>query len=280
LAARQGADEAQGAPVTSFVPRCLAVGAIVVLAFVGAASAAERRVVVADPAPSPAAGPLIGYLTAPKGAGPFPAVALIHSCLGLPENRAAFAATLASWGYVALYVDEFAPRGLRETCSVDFPVGPADAAAALAYLARQPFVDPARVAVAGFSQGGDVALAIATSPPDRGLRFRAAAAFYPPCANRQGEALRLPTLIVIGAADSVTPAADCRQFLAAQPPGSGEARLAVLPGAGHLFDDPASAGGRVVLGMRFAYDRAATARAEQELRRFLATNLSQTAEGD
>jgi len=269
--------------VTSLTRRCLAAVALAALSFVGSTSAAERRVVVADPAPplagAAAVGPLTGYLSAPAGAGPFPAVALIHSCLGLPENRAAFAATLASRGYVALYVDEFAPRGLTETCSVDFPVGPADAAAAFAYLARQPFVDAKRIAVVGFSQGGDVALAVAASPPF-GVSPRAAAAFYPPCANRQGEALRLPTLIVIGAADSVTPAADCRAFVAAQPPGAAVARLVVLPVAGHLFDDPASAGGRDVLGMHFAYDRAAAIRAEQELRRFLAKTLSQTADGD
>ena len=269
--------------MTSFIRRCFGALALAALAFAGAASAAERRVVVADPAPPLAGvatiGPLTGYLTAPAGAGPFPAVALIHSCLGLPENRAAFAATLASWGYVALYVDEFAPRGLHETCSVDFPVGPADAAAALAFLARQPFVDARRVAVVGFSQGGDVALALAASPP-RGVRLHAAASYYPPCANRQGETLTIPTLILVGAANSVTPAADCRTFVAAQPSGAALARLVVLPGGGHLFDDPASAGGRVVLGMHFAYDRAAAARAEQELRRFLATNLSQRVDGD
>jgi dienelactone hydrolase len=269
--------------VTSFTRHVLAAAALAVLAFAfaGAASAAERRVVVANPAPplagAAASGPLTGYLTAPSGPGPFPAVALIPSCLGLPENRAAFAATLAGWGYVALFVDEFAPRGLEETCSVDFPVGPADAAAALAYLARQPFVDARRVAVVGFSQGADVALAVAAAPP-RGARLRAAAGYYPPCANRQGETLTVPTLILVGAADSVTPAADCRAFAAAQPPGV--ANLVVLPGAGHLFDDPASAGGRVVLGMRFAYDRAAAARAEQELRRFLAKTLSRAGEGD
>ena len=263
--------------MTSFIRRCLVAAALAALVFAGDASAAERRVVVADPAPPPAAGPLTGYLTAPKGAGPFPAVALIHSCLGLPTNRAAFAATLASWGYVALYVDEFAPRGLTETCSVDFAAGPADAAAALVYLGRQPFVDAKRLAVVGFSQGGDVALAVAAAPP-RGVPLRAAAAYYPPCANRQGEALAIPTLILVGAANSVTPAADCRTFVAAQPPDV--ASLVVLPGAGHLFDDPASAGGRVVLGMHFAYDRAAAARAEQELRQFLASTLSRPGEGD
>jgi dienelactone hydrolase len=269
--------------VTSFIRRLLAASALATLAFAGATSAAERRVVVVDPAPplagAAASGPLTGYLTAPSGAGRFAAVALIPSCLGLPENRAAFAATLAGWGYVALYVDEFAPRRLRETCSVDFPVGPADAAAALAFLGRQPFVDPRRLAVVGFSQGADVALALAAAPP-RVARLRAAAGFYPPCANRQGEALAVPTLILVGAADSVTPAADCRAFVAAQPPDAAAARLVVLPGAGHLFDDPASAGGRVVLGMHFAYDGAAAARAEQELRRFLATNLSPTVDGD
>jgi dienelactone hydrolase len=261
--------------------RFFAAAAFAALSLASAASAAERRVIVADPAPPLAGaavvGPLTGYLTTPPGAGPFPAVALIHSCLGLPENRAAFAATLASWGYVALYVDEFAPRGLAETCSVDFPVGPPDAAAALAFLARQPFVDARRLAVVGFSQGGDVALAVAASPPGA-TRLSAAAAYYPPCANRQGERLAVPTLILVGKADSVTPAEDCRAFAAGQAPG--ETQLVVLPGAGHLFDDPASAGGRLVLGMHFAYDRAATARAEQELRRFLAATLSQRRDGD
>jgi dienelactone hydrolase len=260
--------------------RFFAAAAFAALSLASAASAAERRVIVADPAPPLAGaavvGPLTGYLTTPPGAGPFPAVALIHSCLGLPENRAAFAATLASWGYVALYVDEFAPRGLAETCSVDFPVGPPDAAAALAFLARQPFVDARRLAVVGFSQGGDVALAVAASPP--GATRLSAAAYYPPCANRQGERLAVPTLILVGKADSVTPAEDCRAFAAGQAPG--ETQLVVLPGAGHLFDDPASAGGRLVLGMHFAYDRAATARAEQELRRFLAATLSQRRDGD
>jgi dienelactone hydrolase len=263
--------------LTWLIRRWLAAATFAVLATASAAAAAERRVVVADPAAAPADGPLTGYLTAPVGAGPFPAVALIHSCLGLPQNRAAFAATLASWGYVALWVDEFAPRGLHETCSVEFPVGPADATAALAYLARQPFVDPRRLAVVGFSQGADVALALATSPP-RDARMRAAAGYYPPCANRQGESVKVPTLILVGAADSVTPAADCRAFVDDQPPGA--AGLVVLPGAGHLFDDPASAGGRIVLGMHFAYDRAAATRAEGELRRFLKARLSQSQDGD
>ena len=62
--------------MTSFIRRFLAAVALAALAFAGAASAAERRVVVADPAPplagAAAAGPLTGYLTAPPAPGRFP----------------------------------------------------------------------------------------------------------------------------------------------------------------------------------------------------------------
>ena len=81
--------------------------------------------------------PIQGYLSRPKGAGPFPAVVLLHSCLGLPAERAAIGERIATWGYVALYVDDFATRGLKETCAVDFKPAVADAYGALD-LSGQP----------------------------------------------------------------------------------------------------------------------------------------------
>ena len=99
--------------------------------------------------------PIQGYLSRPKGAGPFPAVVLLHTCLGLPAERASIGARIAAWGYVALFVDDFATRGLKETCAVDFPQALADAEGALAYLASLPYVDRPRIAAVGFSQGGD-----------------------------------------------------------------------------------------------------------------------------
>ena len=150
--------------------------------------------------------PIQGYLSRPKGAGPFPAVVLLHTCLGLPAERASIGERIAAWGYVALFVDDFATRGLKETCAVDFKPALADADGALAYLASLPYVDRTRIAAVGFSQGGDTALKIAS----RGAAgFKAAAAFYPPCANLDGAALTIPTLILVGAKDEVTPARDC-----------------------------------------------------------------------
>ena len=218
-----------------------------------------------------------GYLAKPKGAGPFPAVILLHSCLGLPSNRRAIEASLAGSGYVALFVDDFSTLGLKETCAVDFPQALPDAYGALAYLSRLPYVDRSRIAAVGFSQGADTALRIAApgaassfAIPD-GLKFKAAAAFYPPCSNVEGERLDIPTLVLVGAADGVTPAADCERLARDN---SGDVKLVVYPGAGHCFDDPAFGGGKRVMGMMLKYDPDAAKRSKQDLGGFLAENLA------
>ncbi len=221
--------------------------------------------------------PIQGYLTKPKGAGPFPAVVLLHTCLGLPEARASIGQRIAAWGYIALFVDDFATRGLKETCAVDFQQALPDAYGAQAYLANLPYVDRARIAAVGFSQGGDTALKIATGggagpAGGGGAVFKAAAAFYPPCANVAGATLVIPTLILVGAKDEVTPAADCAELAKRQP--AGMAKLVLYPGAAHGFDIPEFGAGTRVMGMLLAYDRSAAQRSWAELRSFLAARLA------
>jgi dienelactone hydrolase len=212
--------------------------------------------------------PIEGYLSRPKGAGHFPAVVLLHTCLGLPAERASIGERIAAWGYVGLFVDDFSTRGLKETCAVDFNQALADADGALAYLASLPYVDRTRIAAVGFSQGGDTALKIAT----RGAAgFKAAAAFYAPCANLAGATLDITTLILVGAKDEVTPAADCAKLAKQQT--AGIVKLVVYPGAAHAFDLPEFGAGRQVMGMSLAYDRNAAARSWTELRNFLAARL-------
>ncbi len=221
-----------------------------------------------------------GYFTKPNGDGPFPAVVLLHSCLGLPANRRSIANTIARWGYVALFVDDFTTRGIKETCAVDFPEGVSDAFGALLYLSKLPYVDSTRIAAVGYSQGADVALDIASSrfasafaiPQD--LKFKAAAAFYPPCANQATATLKIPTLILIGALDDVTPAADCERLTRSQPSDWSDVKLVVYPGAYHLFDDPSLADGMRLLGMWLKFDPKAAQESKSELRDFLATKLA------
>ncbi len=263
--------------------RKIAILGFALAALIGLAStapaAADELAAFRSAAPRGQAGgtQIQGYLAKPKGAGPFPAVVLLHSCLGLPSNRRAIEAALTSSGYVALFVDDFATRGLKETCAVDFPEGLADAYGALAFLATLPYVDKARIAAVGFSQGADTALSIADERSasayalPEGLRFRAAAAFYPPCANQNNAPLLIPTLILVGGADEVTPAADCERLMKTQ---AGEAKLVVYPGASHCFDDPEFRDGRQVMGMTLKYDPKAAERAKEELSAFLAEKLA------
>ena len=98
-----------------------------------------------------------GYLAKPDGAGPFPAVIGLHGCAGMHDTtKQRLADDLVSWGYVILLVDSFATRGIEQACtggSFFARAGkrPSDAYGALAFLARQSFVDPQRVAAVGFS---------------------------------------------------------------------------------------------------------------------------------
>jgi dienelactone hydrolase len=222
-----------------------------------------------------------GYLTKPSGDGPFPAVVLLHSCLGLPPDRSAIGNMIAGWGYVALFVDDFGTRDLKQTCTVDFPEGVGDAYGALNYIARFAFVDRTRIAALGYSQGADTALTIASDRfasafvSSQGAKFKAAAAFYPPCANQRGARLALPTLVIVGDRDNVTPAADCARLARAQPHGISKLKLIVLAGAEHVFDNPAFTGGARVYGMWLKYDGAAADQAKAELHRFLAIVLRQ-----
>lgn len=258
-----------------FACRCFAVAALCALGLAFSFPAPAEELVKFDAGGERAAAPHIqGYLTRPLGAGPFAAVVLLHSCLGLPKNRRAIADMIAGWGYVALFVDDFTTRGLRETCAVDFGEGVADAFGALAFLAKLAYVDPKRVAAVGYSQGADTALAIAALPlaASGDLRFKAAAAFYPPCANEAGAQLQTPTLILVGGLDEVTPAADCERLAQAQP--GADVSLVVYAKAAHGFDNPEFAGGKRVLGMELKYDRDAAEQSRLALRDFLATRLA------
>jgi dienelactone hydrolase len=263
--------------------KCLAAATLLGLSFTPPSAASAERLIkfpaVAAPVNQNAANaPIRGFLTKPNGAGPFPAIVLLHSCLGLPADHQAIGEMFAGWGYVALFVEDFATRRLRETCSVDFAKGVADAFEGLAYLSKLPYVDPNRIAAIGYSQGGDTALQLASSraasaiPP--GLHFRAAVAYYPPCANQVNVRLEIPVLILIGKMDEVTPAADC-QLLANNQSGNGPAvKLVVYPDAHHRFDDPELAGGKRLFGMWMQYDGLAAAQSKRETRDFLTSELA------
>jgi dienelactone hydrolase len=96
---------------------------------------------------------MLGYLARPMGAGPFPAVVILHGCSGFAEDVVAWADRVSHWGYAVLAVDSFGPRGVESACAGSFFNQPIDGYRALSFLADQPFVRAGRVAVMGFSLG-------------------------------------------------------------------------------------------------------------------------------
>jgi dienelactone hydrolase len=89
-----------------------------------------------------------------NGGGPFPAVVVLHGCIGITGHFTGIADRLSSWGYVALAVDSLGPRGISSRCGSGGIEQAFDAYAALRYLSQVYSVDPARVAVLGESMGG------------------------------------------------------------------------------------------------------------------------------
>lgn len=214
-----------------------------------AAEPIKIAIPTADPALS-----LNGYLLRPDGNGPFPAVVALHGCGGVfrheaqggkfSSRHADWAARLLAAGYVVLFPDSFGSRNAPGQCSVaDRVASPRtraeDAKAAARWLAAQKFVDPARLGLMGWSNGGSTVLwAVTGKHAASEADFKVAVAFYPGCrtplAKAQGNP-RMPLTILMGAADDWTPPEPCEAFAKER-----GARIVLYPNAYHGFDSPNS----------------------------------------
>jgi dienelactone hydrolase len=230
-------------------------------------------------APQPA--PTIeGYLSKPDGDGPFPAVVSLHGCSGLSSSsRMAEADFFNALGYVSFVVDSFSTRRIVEACVSPIPNRHADALGALRYLSKLPFVDAKRIALIGRSQGGIVALQVASTQPvevydmPEGLAYKAIVAFYPFC-GAATEELAIPALIMIGDADDWTPAKECERWMAQRAGRGAPVKLIVYPGAHHAFDAPITGDGMTMFGHKLKYDPQATKHATNAVQEFLRQYLT------
>jgi dienelactone hydrolase len=225
-----------------------------------------------------------GHLAKPEGAGPFPAVIGLHGCAGMPDTtKRKLVDELVGWGYVVLLVDSFATRGIEHVCTGGFPhivdMRRSDAYGALAFLARQTFVDPHRVAAIGFSQGAWVSLLVAEANSfelfvlPSNLKFRTVVAFNPPCRAAGGRPV-ISTLILIGALDQWTPAAHCSEKVDAWSTGGQPIELIIYPNAHHGFYYQELQPGRIMFGHWLEYNEEAAIDATRRMREFLNRHLN------
>lgn len=183
-------------------------------------------------------------LYVPPGPGPFPAMVILHGCDGIGRHYRIWARTLRAWGYVAMLVDSFRPRGVNNVCNHGMVVPPLaqaqDAFAAAGYLRGLPNVRADRIGVIGFSHGGWAVLKAVladTVHQDQAQAFVAAVAFYPGC-QPPDSPLVTDTLILIGDADDWAPLSRCMSWYNQAQRAGHVLEMKVYPGARHGFDSP------------------------------------------
>ena len=184
-------------------------------------------------------------------------VIALHGCGGLyatsgvragqlNARHQAMADLLVLQGYTAVFPDSLTPRGETELCTqkigarrIDQTQRRADTLAALAWVAAQPWADPARIALLGWSHGGSAVLSAsdATRADVQGAAVRpaVAVAFYPGCsaALRAGYRPSAPLVLMLGEKDDWTPPGPCIELGKAV-----GAEVNVYADSYHDFDNP------------------------------------------
>ena len=222
---------------------------------------------------------LTARLSRPNGAGPFPAIVLMHGCSGLRQWGNMWGERLVRWGYVVLRPDSFGARGMRNcgrgTGTVDVRAG--DAEAARRYLAARRDIDGERIGLMGMSHGGTASLIAVGGTLEEAERtdietFGAVVALYPRCYQARSEAILAPILILIGQNDHLAPPGTC-STMATRGGANGHALdIVVYPRATHAFDWEKL--DMMYFGQRIRYNKKAARDAVPRVRAFFELNLN------
>jgi len=223
---------------------------------------------------------LVGYLFRPTLPGPRPAVVMLHgragpyssnvnapctlvarsvsspcNASGLSKRHMMWGEYWAARGYVALLPDSFGPRGkahgfgrnthddpAREDVN-EKTVRPLDAEGALSYLRGSKTINPNRIVLQGWSNGGSTAINVMFRQGLRqGSGYRAALVFYPGCGE---QALLAPTLatsapvtMFLASDDEEVSPAICAHVAARSREAGTPIDVVTYQGATHDFDEP------------------------------------------
>jgi dienelactone hydrolase len=190
-----------------------------------------------------------GELQLPRGEGRLPVVIVIHGSGGVGAREHRWAHELNQLGIAVFILDTFTGRGIVQTNTDQSQLETlsmiGDAYRALTLLSKHPRIIASKIALMGFSKGGDAALRASMkrfnrmyAPP--GVEFAAFLPFYAPCNTRYREDDRLterPIRMFHGSADNWVPVASCRDYVRRLQTAGADIQLTEYSGAQHAFDN-------------------------------------------
>jgi dienelactone hydrolase len=180
-----------------------------------------------------------------------PAVVILHGSGGLSGSHDLWAQELVGMGIAVLLVDSFTGRGIRSVSASQDTLGRLammiDAYRALELLAPDSRIDTDRIALLGFSRGGQSVLYAGLRRFQKmhgpiGLEFAAYIPFYPSCNTRFRDDENItakPIRIHHGLADNYVPIGPCQDYTERlHKAGKRNIVLFEYPDAHHAFDNP------------------------------------------
>src|SRR5580704_3800136 len=191
-----------------------------------------------------------GTLRVARGSGRLPLVILVHGSGGIEENIAAWEKLFASLGISTFEIDSFTGRGIVSTVADQSQLGRLnmilDLYRSLAVLAAHPRVDPNRIAVMGFSRGGQAALYATLKRFQRmwnlsGIDPAAYIALYAPCITTYIDDTQVtdhPIRIFHGRSDDWVEIAPCQAYFNRLRVTSKDVQITEYPNTWHAFDYP------------------------------------------
>ena len=191
-----------------------------------------------------------GQLRIAQGPGRLPVVVMVHGSGGVGANIDMWSKELNEMGIATFVIDGFTGRGLTSVSADQARLGRlnfiVDIYRALEIVAKHPRIDPARIALMGFSRGGQATLYASLKRFHQlwnksGVEFVAYVPFYPDCMTSfvsETDVTDRPIRIFHGTPDDYNPVAPCKAYVERLRAAGRDAGLTEYPNAPHSFDNP------------------------------------------
>jgi dienelactone hydrolase len=193
---------------------------------------------------------IAGVLRLAQGSGRLPLVILMHGSGGFEVNADVWERQFGSLGISTFALDSFSGRGIVSTVADQSQLGRLnmilDLYRSLAILAAHPWVDPNRIAVMGFSRGGQAALYATLKRFHKmwnpsGIDPAAYIALYPQCNTAfigDTEVTDHPIRIFHGLSDDYVEIHSCRVYFERLKQAAKDVQMTEYPDTWHAFDYP------------------------------------------